>query len=113
MMIAMARTSPLAIRLRREHGAVQHPDRRDLERDGWRTTLDYRENHVRGRDGLLRQLHVAWHAEAEQDLPDGRSVVISATASSVDRVWSRLRMEAELTDVRLRRRDEPVDSGAA
>jgi hypothetical protein len=111
----MARTVPLAIR--REHGSVQHRDRRELERDGWRTTLDYRENHVRGRDGRLRQLHVAWHAEGERLLADGRTVVIAATAMTVDRVWSRLRMEAELADLRVRH-DGPAagrapSSGAA
>jgi hypothetical protein len=106
----MARHVAPAIRLHRAHGAAQHVDRRELEHDGWRTTLEYRENHVRARDGRLTQLQVVWQAEAERrvggeraDTP-AQTVVIAATASSVERVWSRLRMEAELADIRLRRR---------
>jgi len=41
----------------RQHGTVlQPPERRDLERAGWRTTLDYRENHVRSVDGRLLRI---------------------------------------------------------
>jgi hypothetical protein len=56
----MARHVAPAIRLHRAHGAAQHVDRRELEHDGWRTTLEYRENHVRARDGRLTQLQVVW-----------------------------------------------------
>ena len=92
---------------RRQHGAVQHADRRELEREGWRTTLEYRENHVRGRDGGLRQLHVEWHAVAERSaLGDHRvPLVIAASGSTVDKAWSRLRLAAELADVNARARD--------
>lgn len=85
---------------RRQHGAVQHADRRELEHDGWRTTLEYRENHVRGRDGRLRQLHVQWQAVAERVDADGVLQVISAQGSTVDKAWSRLRLQAELAVVR-------------
>ena len=85
---------------RRQHGAVQHADRCELEHDGWRTTLEYRENHVRGRDGRLRQLHVQWHAVAERVDDGGSLSVISAEGSTVDKAWSRLRLQAELADVR-------------
>jgi hypothetical protein len=85
---------------RRQHGAVQHTDRCELENDGWRTTLEYRENHVRGRDGRLRQLHVQWHAVAERVDDDGSLSVISAQGSTVDKAWSRLRLQAELAAVR-------------
>jgi hypothetical protein len=97
---------PLSIgRRSREHGAVlQHADRRQLERDGWRTTLEYRENHRRGREGRLLQVTAVWHAEAERDPLDrsGRRgvEVISASAGNVEAVWTRLRLAAELVDVR-------------
>jgi hypothetical protein len=105
----MLRGSTPGIRRERQHGAVlQQHDRRDLERAGWRTTLDYRENLIRGRDGRLLQVEPVWHAEAERSDrgryaggPSERGVdFITATAESVDAVWSRLRVEAELADVR-------------
>jgi hypothetical protein len=86
----------------RQHGAIlQQADRRELERAGWRTTLDFRENNVRGRDGRLLQVEEIWHAEAERSTPRERGVdFIHATAESVDDVWSKLRRQAELADVR-------------
>jgi hypothetical protein len=99
----------------RQHGAIlQQPDRRELERAGWRTTLEFRENNVRGRDGRLLQVEEIWHAEAERDPALGRHAprhdgalrpergvdVIFATAESVDEVWAKLRRAAELADVR-------------
>jgi len=74
----------------RQHGAVLQPSsRRDLERAGWRTTLDYRENHVRGLDGRLLRVEPVWTAEAERY--DGQIVVASATGSTADAAWSNLR----------------------
>ena len=75
---------------------------------GWRTTLDYRENLIRARDGRLLQVEPVWHAEAERsDAGRWGSAAseqgvdfITATAETVDSVWSRLRLEAELADVR-------------
>lgn len=85
----------------RQHGAVlQQQDRRELERAGWRTTLEFRENNVRARDGRLLRVEEIWHAEAERD-PHGRGVdLIVATAPERDEVWALLRREAELADVR-------------
>ena len=117
----MLRGSTPGIRRERQHGAVlQQPDRRDLERAGWRTTLDYRENLIRGRDGRLLQVEPVWHAEAERSdsgradqgrragTPSERGVdFITATAETVDAVWSRLRVEAELAAVRV-----PIESSA-
>ena len=112
----MLRGSTPGIRRERQHGAVlQQPDRRDLERAGWRTTLDYRENLLRGRDGRLLQVEPVWHAEAERSDrsrhgsgPFERGVdFITATAETVDAVWSRLRVEAELAAVRV-----PIESRA-
>ena len=103
----------------RQHGAIlQQSDRRELERAGWRTTLEFRENNVRGRDGRLLQVEEIWHAEAERDavarpgrdLDDGVDVV-HATAESVGEVWAKLRRQAELADVR--RRAETSDHVAA
>jgi len=63
----MLRGSTPGIRRERQHGAVlEQCDRRDLERAGWRTTLDYRENLIRARDGRLLQVEPVWHAEAER-----------------------------------------------
>jgi hypothetical protein len=84
----------------RQHGAIlEQPDRRDLERAGWRTTLEFRENNVRGRDGRLLQVEEIWHAEAERDASSGAGF-IHATAESVDGVWAKLRRQAELAEVR-------------
>ena len=113
-------TSRQRLLRQRQHGAIlQQADRRELERAGWRTTLEFRENNVRGRDGRLLQVEEIWHAEAERDparrvaadvvpgvergLERGVDFVYS-TAESVDEVWSKLRRRAELADVR--RRDE-------
>ena len=104
-MVARVLPTPRQRLLRqRQHGAVlQQSDRRDLERIGWRTTLEFRENNTRGRDGRLLQVEEIWHAEAERDRSGGadRGVdFIYATAESVDEVWAKLRRQAELADVR-------------
>jgi hypothetical protein len=122
-MVARALPTPRQRLLRqRQHGAIlQQADRRELERAGWRTTLEFRENNVRGRDGRLLQVEEIWHAEAERDpvqraagdLAHGsdRGVdFVHATAESVDEVWSKLRRQAELADVR--RRDGSRHHGA-
>ena len=104
-MVARALPTPRQRLLRqRQHGAVlQQSDRRELERIGWRTTLEFRENNTRGRDGRLLQVEEIWHAEAERDTAGGRDRgvdFIHATAESVDDVWAKLRRQAELADVR-------------
>lgn len=124
-MVARALPTPRQRLLRqRQHGAIlQQADRRELERAGWRTTLEFRENNVRGRDGRLLQVEEIWHAEAERDparrvaadLPADRAAgvewgsecradrgvdFVHATAESIDEVWSKLRRQAELADVR-------------
>jgi hypothetical protein len=110
----MVRSRSPRVRRHRQHGVVlEQEDRRELERIGWRTTLDYHENHVRARNGQLLQVQEIWHAEAERDavrtrrrsLPDrsqGHGIdVITATAPTVEAVWKKLRVEAELADVRV------------
>lgn len=78
----------------RRHGLNLEPaDRRALERAGWRTTLDYRENHVRGRDGRLLEVVPAWTAEAERF--DGELAYASAMADTVDEAWALLRDEID------------------
>ena len=112
-MAARALPTPRQRLLRqRQHGAIlQQADRRELERAGWRTTLEFRENNVRGRDGRLLQVEEIWHAEAERDpgsarhggqwtAPDRGVHFIFATAESVEEVWAKLRRAAELADVR-------------
>ena len=104
-MVGRALPTPRQRLLRqRQHGAVlAQADRRELERSGWRTTLEFRENNVRGRDGRLLQVEEIWHAEAERNPGSGSGHgqdFVHATAESVDEVWSRLRRRAELADVR-------------
>lgn len=110
-MVARALPTPRQRLLRqRQHGAIlQQADRRELERAGWRTTLEFRENNVRGRDGRLLQVEEIWHAEAERDASpfhgrDGAEATdfVHATAETVDEVWATLRRRAELADVRRR-----------
>ena len=73
--------------LRRRHrSTLRQLDRRALERDGWRTTLDFRENHVRQGDGRLLDVDSFWQAEAER-----HGDLIVATARSEARAWARLR----------------------
>jgi hypothetical protein len=110
-MIARALPTPRQrLARQRQHGAILQPEeRRELERAGWRTTLDFCENNVRGRDGRLLQVQDVWHAEAERDTPRGVAV-IAATASSADEVWAKLRRQAELAEVR-RRIDHDARSG--
>ena len=74
----------------RRHGVLVQPEvRRALERAGWRTTLDYRENHLRARDGRLLEVAPTWTAEAERF--DGDVWVASAVGSTAEEAWSRLR----------------------
>jgi len=98
------RLGPKADRLR-HHGARQPFDRRELERSGWRTSLEYRENLVRGRDGVLGAVESEWHAEGERVGVDGEVVVVSARGSTPASAWSRLRSHADLVPVREHRRE--------
>lgn len=87
----------------RQHGAVLEPaSRRELERAGWRTTLDYRENHIRGLDGRLLRVEPVWTAEAERY--DGDVVVATATGQSADVAWANLKSRIADADVTERRR---------
>ena len=78
----------------RRHGVRLEPeDRRALERSGWRTTLDYHENHLRARDGRLLEVVPTWTAEAERY--DGELSVASAAAATVEEAWALLRDDIE------------------
>ena len=90
-----SKIAPMSTSLRRStprprrHGLILEPeDRRVLERSGWRTTLDYRENHVRARDGRLLEVVPEWTAEAERF--DGDVVVASAAGATIEEAWARL-----------------------
>lgn len=73
-----------------------HIDRIALEADGWRTTLDYRENHRRDIDGALEGVETYWRGEAERTTSDGRVQVLAVIGPTPGRVWRRLRLEAEV-----------------
>ena len=51
--------------------------------------MDYRENHVRGRDGRLLEVEAVWVAEAERF--DGMMVVASAMGATIEEAWAALR----------------------
>lgn len=73
----------------RRHGELLEPaERRRLEREGWRTTLDFRENHVRGLDGRLLRVEPVWIAEAERFA--GQVEVACAEGSTAEEAWARL-----------------------
>jgi hypothetical protein len=83
----------------RHHGAILEPaDRRLLERAGWRTTLDYRENHMRARNGQLVDIEPVWVAEAERF--DGALIVASATGATPDEAWAALHAKVAADQVR-------------
>lgn len=80
-------------RLRRHRSTLQQLNRRALERAGWRTTLEFRENHVRLGSGQLVDVEPFWVAEAERG-----GVVISVAARSESRAWSRLHAQSQVGD---------------
>jgi hypothetical protein len=82
-----------ALRPRRHGECIEPVDRRALERAGWRTMLDYRENHIRGRNGRLVEVQAVWVAEAERF--DGAMTVASATGGSVEEAWATLRADID------------------
>lgn len=84
---------------RRSHPTMgfDHPTRRLLEQAGWRTMLDYRENHIRHEDGTLIEVLPRWTAEAEWC--GGRRVVATATAASIDDAWTELQSAIDSSDV--------------
>jgi hypothetical protein len=81
---------------------LQPRQRRQLERSGWRTTLDYRENHVRGLDGQLLRVEPVWIAEAERY--DGHVEIASAEGVSADAAWAQLADDVAASNVRTLRR---------
>jgi hypothetical protein len=60
--------------------------------------LDYRENHVRARDGRLVEVEAVWVAEAERF--DGAMAVASAIGSTIEEAWAQLR--SDIDDSRFR-----------
>lgn len=84
-------------RRERRHGDVlDAPDRRALERAGWRTFLTYRENHVRAWDGTLLSVTPVWVAEAERAdrAASARAGAVQASAPTADEAWALLRQRA-------------------
>ncbi len=97
--MSLRRPNPRA----RQHGAVLQPAvRRDLERSGWRTTLEFRENHVRSLDGRLLRVEPVWIAEAERY--DGQVAVASAEGATADAAWEQLHADVAASNVRTLRR---------
>ncbi len=60
--------------------------------------LDYRENHIRGRNGRLVEVQAVWVAEAERF--DGAMSVASATGASIEEAWATLRADIDGSRVR-------------
>ena len=81
---------------------LQPRERRHLERAGWRTTLDFRENHVRGLDGRLLRVEPVWIAEAERY--DRHVEIASAQGSTPDEAWEQLASDVASANVRTLRR---------
>ena len=77
------------------HRPVRH--RRALERAGWRTWLDYCENHVRRPDGELVAIEPRWTAEAER--VEGERMFASATAPTIADAWAKLRITVAALEV--------------
>jgi hypothetical protein len=87
----------------RQHGiVVEQPDRRVLERAGWRTFLSYRENHIRGWDGTLLTVTPVWVAEAERAdrAASARAAALQVSACTIDEAWVLLRAKAADADRR-------------
>jgi|GEM_PF-2768934 len=78
-------------RAARRHGVRQPSDRRQLERAGWRTTLDYVENQERGADGTLSHVVARWRAEGELVNALGEIRIVAAAGPDPVTAWSRLR----------------------
>ena len=76
-------------RLRRRGAVLRSADRGRLERAGWRTTLDFRENHVRSDCGRLLRVQSMWVAEAELVAETGVDGVC-ASARSESRAWAKV-----------------------
>lgn len=70
-------------------------DRRELERSGWRTTIEFRENLVRAHGGQLAHVEVEWRAEGERVCADGEIQVVTAVGQRPASAWSRLRAAAD------------------
>ncbi|MEY2443909.1 MAG: hypothetical protein QOC57_2439 [Ilumatobacteraceae bacterium] len=60
--------------------------------------MDYRENHVRARDGRLVEVEAVWVAEAERF--DGSMVVASAMGGTIEEAWAQLRDNIDCSRVR-------------
>ena len=85
-------TPALPGRRHRRRRALGRTDRRALERAGWRTLLEFREDHVRDEDGTLLAVATRWTAEAEH--PSGSVLAASVVAATPDAAWARLRAVA-------------------
>ena len=77
-----------AMRPRRHGVSLEPEDRRELERAGWRTMMDYRENHLRSRDGRLIEVTAV------------AMVVASAKGATVEQAWAALRNDIECRRVK-------------
>ena len=60
--------------------------------------MDYRENHIRARDGRLVEVEAVWVAEAERF--DGPMVSASAKGATIEEAWAALRADIDCSRVR-------------
>lgn len=94
----------------RRHGPVLGPPaRRELERRGWRTTVDYVENHERALDGRLLGVRSHWVTVAEHDgFP---SAPIAARCGDLGSAWDQLLDRAMVQAATAQQAAEPIHTG--
>ena len=101
---SMAHSCPMALTMsfRPRHSpghSIAHTDRHALERAGWRTMLEFRENVRRDGDGALIGVEPQWVGEAERCGCAARRTHArsspTATGPTPDAVWAELRRRIE------------------
>lgn len=86
------------IRAGRQHGPVIGPPaRRHLEREGWRTSIEFCEQHHRSLSGQLLRIDEIWTAQAERF--DGSVARAVAQGHDPDAAWDALAERVRVGDI--------------
>lgn len=94
----------------RRHGPVLGPPaRRELERRGWRTTVDYVENHERSLDGRLLGVRSQWVAVAEHHAAPLHP--ITARGGDLGAAWDQLLDRAMIHAAHAQQTVAPIHTG--